>query len=328
MVSIILSINGKQYDVSYDSAMGSELIKERTDSLGLDCIIPFPCVDELIAWNYINFLTNTTQPETITDAEKLKLCFVMETYFVDIEYFKYLMQQMFNNWNMLSTVIYNEPNLDIQRRMFLLCPYEFIRHQQCITNPNFYKQWLEYNKNIVVIVNGNERYHTQLKYDTGNIMKCLFVCHTVDSKHTGFSQETYFYPSGNIECQRQYFNEKKQGMWRDWYDNEHQILKYEQQYVDNKRHGMHTKWYDNENHTVLYQGLYINDKKQGPWKHYYDNKQQTLWYEVNYVDDVEQGTSSYWYNNQHHTLRLECVYVNGSLRQQIEYDEYGKVMQP
>ena len=242
----------------------------------------------LVAWNYIKFLRNATQPETITDIHRLKSCFVMETYFVDTMYFKYLMQQTFNNWNALSTVVYNEPNPDIQRRMFLSCPYEFIL-EPYNSKQSFRGEWLEHNKNTSIVVNGNETYHTHTEYYDNGVTKYILMYHTINEQRVGFRQEIKFYPSGNTKWQKQYFNTKKQGLWRKWYDNEKHTLKEEYKYVNDKLHGTHLEWYDGEHHTLYCKGQYLDDKMQGVWKIYYNNEQQTLWTEDDYGNGEGDG---------------------------------------
>jgi len=324
-MSITLDIDGFQYAVPYDTAMNSELIKERVDSLGTNCIIPFPQVDMITAWNYIRFLKYPMNPETITDVNRIRSCFVMETYFVDSKYFEYLMQQTFNNWNVLSTVVYDEPNPDIQRRMLLLCPYEFIR-ELYISRPTFFKQWLQHNINTKIVVNGSETYHTEIDTYGNGIIGYLYVYHTINEQTVGFSQETRFYPSGNAQWQQQYFNDKKQGIWRQWYDDERNTIREQHECVDNELHGMNIKWYDNTNHTMMCEVQYLNGGKHGIYKAYYDDDRQTLWYQGQYSGDIKQGIWKYWYNNELHTLSEEVIYRNGEIEREIKYDQDGDII--
>jgi hypothetical protein len=114
----------------------------------------------------------------------------MACYFIDEDngFFQYLIQQVFNNWAKLSTVVTNEQNKDLQREMFLYTPYEFIS-PQIRTIPSFFKDWLVINQNKEVILDNNKVYHTLVEYNDNNIVMTLFKAyHTINNIEVGYKK--------------------------------------------------------------------------------------------------------------------------------------------
>ena len=354
---VTLDVNGQLVTVPYETSVNSELIKERVDSVGVECIISFPTNTKTdVAWNYVKFLMNSSQEnqdsnssssqqETVDDVDKLKMCFVMETYFVDVKYFKYLMQQVFNNWfTYYKPVIIGEPNPDIQRRMLLLCPYEFVP-ETYMMRPLFFKQWLKCNSEVKITLNhkstltnhefksqmlpssnGNtisngsssngssEVYYNDIVYDNDK-MSYLIVYHTVDDNRVGINRQIKFYPSGAIQYQKQYLNDNNHGVWRWWYDNEQHTLQSESEYCNGQEQGVRRWWYDtqreiNEQYTVKSEVEYVNNKKHGSCKEWYDNDNHTLKWETYYDNGNQHGLSIKWYNNKQHTVKERGKYHN------------------
>lgn len=76
----------------------SEIIVEMMKDLATaDVEIPVPEKYNKVIGNYINFLHNRPT-EIRADKQKLLDCFLMSTYYLDVEYFKYLIDQLLLHW--------------------------------------------------------------------------------------------------------------------------------------------------------------------------------------------------------------------------------------
>jgi len=107
---------------------------------------------------YYTFLLGT--PLHINDTKTLCLCFNMQSYFDDDAFFVYVMKEAYNLWFMFYRFI---SILSNERLIYLNSPYEYVPSHY-MNEPSFFKEWLEINKSIQIVLNGNEVYYTKVDY--------------------------------------------------------------------------------------------------------------------------------------------------------------------
>lgn len=142
-MSVIFDINGEKVQVPYETAINSEFIRNLSDDFDTDddiiIIIPNKYLNAID--NYIDFLNGHEQP--IYDKDKMKLYLDMYSYFVDEEYFKYLIRELFKHWDQMYKMIYNEIPTRHQWDIFLNLnfPREYVPHS-LLNNETFLYEWL------------------------------------------------------------------------------------------------------------------------------------------------------------------------------------------
>jgi hypothetical protein len=273
---VLFNISEQTISVPYETAITSQLVKQYLQVFNTNTVT-LPEKFSLTITNYISFLNG--KPKPIVDRSQLRNCFDVESYFTDhpLHYFRYLMQQAFDNWTTLSLVIHGETNPDLQRgctyivlmSLFLKCVYIYGYR------PSFFKECLLLNQNNKVKVNDDEIYNTKVVC-TNDIMTYFRVYHTVNSKQVGFVKENEYFDSADPKSERQWFNNKRQGLWRLWYDNTqltesgalYHVLASEGEYVNDKYQGLWRQWYDNQQHTLWSESEYVNDRREGHWVEY------------------------------------------------------------
>jgi len=325
---VFMNIGDRQVEVPYGNAIGSNYIKDIIDiHKDIDAQVNITIADKYVAVidNYINFLKDV-KSDPITDKQYMKLCFSLYTYFDDGVYFKYLLQQLFDNWSHLSEMLYYDinNNSDIKQLQWLLfphCPYHFLPKYGYIDNSEFMDKWQK-TVNSNICVNGNERYINKLSKCVRNIF------HTINGKSVGAGRKTTYYESGRIcsiiECQNDKNGKKLHGVTKFWYDTQREIddqqnLKEECYYDNDKKCGVERKWnldtQTGQHHLVL-ENYYVDDKLHGVSKAYYDTDNDHnggrygLKYEYNYVNGCKHGLCKEWYNNTTNSPRNETYYVN------------------
>jgi len=331
----IITCDNKEIGISYDNTTSSEYIKDIVKlSDNVDVVIPIPDKYYTVINNYIDYLKGL---ETfITNTERLFLCFQLSTLFDDDDYFKYCVQQTFNNWSYMCNMVYNEFNDDLQWSFFVLAPYDFIP-EHLINNNLFITQWNQHNQNVVIKVNNNnETYYNNVTSINKNDHQTIKTFHTVEvldqgtnhTKEIGRKKETIYYKSNNIMVEGYYNNNKKTGLWIWWYNNDQNTLKFKEHYVDDKLDGTRRRWYDDKNQTtdslrhiedglrhtegnLWYEEQYVNGKADGLWKRWNNDKDHTLYNEGHYVEGERGGEWRYWYDNDQHTLAYEGSYTDG-----------------
>jgi hypothetical protein len=179
---VTVRVGDKTINVTYDELINSGLIKDLLNQYGQDYVFSFPDKYHDVVDIYINYVR--AEPPVITDIDDIRKCLDISTYLDDPKFFVYLMQQILNNWNNLKVAVYEQTNPDIQREMYLHCPYEFVP-ETYMGKPTFSREWLEINKNRDVEVNGDELYHTVVKYNEKNIVTYFIAYHTVNGKTKG-----------------------------------------------------------------------------------------------------------------------------------------------
>jgi len=320
----VITCYNKEFVVPYDKEnITSEYIKDIVTFSGdVDVVIPVQDKYCTVINNYVEFLTGERQ-SPITNRDRLLLSFQLNTLFVDSKYFSYLTQQVFNNWSYMCNMVYNELNDDLQWLFFIHSPYDFIP-KYLLDNDLFTTQWNKANHNTIIQVNNdNETYYNNIETTNGKY-KVITTYHTVNSKsETQLGKEkshvkevgykkitTYYKDSNNIASDQHYVDGKKDGILREWYDNDQHTLRFEDHYVDGKKDGILREWYDNDQHTLSSECHYVDGKEDGTWRWWYDDDQHTLRSEKHYVDGKENGLWRYYYDNDQHTLGSEGHYVD------------------
>jgi len=326
-IPYIPHVDDKEYN---GSLYIKDLVELNNDNV--DIIIPIPDKYCNVVDNYVEYTKNNKV--SITSRERLFLCFQLNALFIDESYFKYLIQQTFNNWSYMCVMVYNEFNDDLQWSFFVHSPIDFIPKYLLDSDP-FMKRWNKVNQNIITNVNnGNEVYYSNVKtVDTYNNYEIIRTYHTVKYKsNNDYAKEvgyvrviTYNPDTKNIVREDSFIDHEPDGLWRSWYDNDKHALKSEECYIDGKKDGVWRYWYDNDQHTLKSEGHYVNGEIDGVWREWYDNDQQTtgilrepwlrhtLKSEQHYVNDEKDGLWRYWYDNDQHTLEAEGHYVDGKL---------------
>jgi len=146
----IIDCCNKQFDIPYNSnTTDSEYIKDVVKTFGSDNItIPVPDRYCSVINNYVEYISNNKVP--ITNRQHLLLCFHLNTLFIDDGYFKYLVQQVFNNWSYMCTMVYSDFNDDLQWLFFSYSPYNFIP-KHLLDNDVFMKRWNDINQNVITM---------------------------------------------------------------------------------------------------------------------------------------------------------------------------------
>ena len=321
----------KEFNVSYTGSTkdtGSEYIKDVVTSFGnVDVVIPVPDKYCTVIDNYIKFVNGNQV--LITSRERLLLCFQLNTLLIDEGYFRYCIQQTFNNWSYMCNMVYNDFNDDLQWSFFVYCPHDFIP-KHLLDNNTFMKQWNNINQGTIIKVNNdNEVYYNNVETFNEHEQRCITTSHTVkitlntnhttnDVKVIGNKREIIYYAnSNNIMSDISYVDDKREGLTMKWYDNSQHSLKFEGYYIDGNETGLRREWYDNEHNTLIYEGQYVNGREDGPWREWYDDDQQTtgslrhtLKSEGKYVNGKLDGTWREWYDNDQHTLESEEYWLN------------------
>jgi len=92
-----------------------------------------------------------------------------------------------------------------------------------------------------------------------------------------------FYPNGQNEEEGTFVNGKKDGIWKEWWDNGIQMR--EIKWKLGVRNGV-CIWWDKEGKKTT-QGRYLNNLKNGEWNTYLDGKKIIL--KEYFVDDRVEG---------------------------------------
>jgi antitoxin component YwqK of YwqJK toxin-antitoxin module len=141
-----------------------------------------------------------------------------------------------------------------------------------------------------------------------------------------------YYPNGNIKIQGSYYNNKPDGIRRE-YDEEGNIIKgyvflegvlLAEGIVDEngKRQGAWKEYYSNG--ALMSEGIYKNSIRVGNWKYYHENG--NLEQEGKYTSrEIPDGDWKYYHENGQ-LYRIES-YMDGELDgEYIEYNDSGKVL--
>jgi len=308
----IITCGNEKFDVPYANTVGSEYIKDIVEYAG-DQNVTISVLDKYnpVIDNYINFLNGNEIPISSYN-DQLLLSFQLGTLFADSNYFKYCVDQTFNNWSDACIMVYNDLNDDLQWSFFLYSPYSLIP-KYLSDNELFMKQWNKINQNVIINVNhGNEVYYNNYKRIDDKNRKHVETYHVVNQREVGYKKAIVYFPNSDVvHYEEQYVDGKEDGVWRYWYNNDQHTLTSEQYYVNGEPDGVWRWWYDNDQHTLESERHYVDGNVNGVWRWWYDNDQHTLESEQHYVYGKEDGVWREWYNNDQHTLESEQHYVNG-----------------
>jgi len=307
----IITCGEEKFNIPYVNSTSSEYIKDVVKvSDNVDVIIPVPDKYCLVIDTYVKFVEGEKIP--IDNKERLFLSFQLCTLFADDHYFKYCAQQVFNNWSDMCVMVYNDFNDDLQWSFFVHSPYSFIP-KYLLDNDLFMTQWNKLNQNVTIKVNnGSAIYYNNIESLDDYNSKNIKTYHTVNGKEVGYKKVITYYPNSNIvQTEDYYTGNNKDGLSREWYNNEQHTLRYEGHYVDSERNGLWRQWYNDEQHTLEFEGHYVNGRENGLWRHWYDNDQHTLESEGYYVNGEHYGVWRWWYDDDHHTLESEGHFVDG-----------------
>jgi len=124
----VITCCNKQFNIPYigDTVDTSSLYIKDLVELSGDVNITITVPDKYctVIDTYVEFLLSNQVP--ITSRERLFLCFQLNTLLIDEDYFKYCVQQTFNNWSYMCNMVYNDFNDDLGWSFFVYCPHDFI----------------------------------------------------------------------------------------------------------------------------------------------------------------------------------------------------------
>jgi antitoxin component YwqK of YwqJK toxin-antitoxin module len=299
---ITIDNNGIGFEVLYNTAINSKYIRDLVATYN-DCdtlTIMAPNRDYndnngSKIKHYIEFLNGTKY--TIKSKKLLKSCFLTSIYFDDDIYFEFVLGQLFDHWSILSTVVYNELNYDLQWLIFLRCPISMLP-KSFTDDTGFMEKWTQNNQNTTVIVNRNEKYYTNMTSVNSFGETVSESYHTINGKKVGYSRQTTYYPnSTRLYCVFEYHDQEEK-RYRFWYNNDQNCLEIEVVRIDdtqtdsdklnnldklnesggldqvnkpNKRVETARYWYNNKQHSLAYEGVYVNGLKDGLWTFWYED---------------------------------------------------------
>lgn len=131
-------------------------------------------------------------------------------------------------------------------------------------------------------------------------------------------ESRYFHDSGLIKKSVNYKNNKMNGLYITYFDNEESSVKTSKTYNNDKADGKAQSYY--ESGALKSETEFDNGKKTGKWTIYYENGQikQTGYFKNDYQDGVweiflEDGKNA-----------TTALYDDGALLKSVEYDRFGK----
>jgi len=222
----IITCCNREFNIPYNDDINSVYIKDVVKSFdNVDVNIRIPDKYCIVIDNYVEYIRGNGIPCTRRD--RLLLCFLLNTLFIDDVYFKHLIQQVFsaahlivqpsvrtnlrfNNWSYMCNMVYDDFNDDLQWSFFVYSPYDFIS-KHLLDNVLFMTQWGKINQNVIIKVNhDDEVYYNNVEAINKNGQKITKIYHIVNNKkdvsyakETGYRRETLYYDiSGNIKSKK------------------------------------------------------------------------------------------------------------------------------
>jgi len=274
----------------------------------------------------------------VTDRTTMLDCLIIYSLVGDSNFFKFLLQQLFRRWTLLSPVLYDErlPR-EIKWETWLHCPYQLLP-EAWLQDGTFVKMWITRTDNKKIRLNGNELFEYEKKItirdESNNDEREVNDDEREvndderevndDEREVNDKRDIKYHNSKtgeNIEIEdsatRQgdklryheiysYFNGKSHGhQIRDLHDRnrvEHS------NYIKHQSNGPNG-YVENG---ILDQDSYLVDGKiHGQSRVYYPDGQLdrlTTW-----VAGVRDGPHLKWYNDAHHTLKAKVGWQNGQL---------------
>jgi len=197
----------------------------------------------------------------IDDIDNLLLCFLMQSFFDDDIFLVHLMEQAYNVWDEFHPRI---PTLSNDRTVYLYSPCEFVPNSY-MDSDTFFREWLNINVNKIVVLKGEDRYHTDVTYYPNGQIGRLEAYRTLNGKYRYSSCERVWYTNGQLHRRQNY----KDGL------------------ID----GLSEAWY--KDGKLQYRGNYKRGNYDGLREAWYENGRLEYW--ANYKDDVKDGLQQAWY---------------------------------
>jgi len=303
-MSIIFSIGSgrEDVDVGYEKVMNSTFVKNWVaDTKTTKVPIPDKFID--VIDNYVNYVLGTQT--MITDKQYLRTCFNMSTYFQDNDYCDYLLKQLFDGWDDLSPLVYDNDNItpELQWEILIHCPHDFLP-ETYIANNKFMREWMTVNRDKIVTTNhGKETYYINHDVKTPNKkhhavnfsiinrdqdrMQTSMLFQQYASGHLsndmksaiqktfnvkfGAEVRTVYYPTGEPKSitpiHTTDIDDKKTCVSESWYQNGKHEMRVN--VINGKSHGLGQKWYSNgqlqSNHN------YNHGKLYGPYEEWLED---------------------------------------------------------
>ena len=287
---VTFDVDEELFTVPYNTAVKSEFVKQQLEQYGNDFVIHTPTKYVDTIHNYIFFLRG--EPLAIYDRHNLKACFNLCMYFIDDDYFNFLMSQQFNNWAQLFMVCYENISHDLQSQIFAHLPYSFLPDTY-LDNKEFMVTWIQNNTNKRVTVNGREVHCFILLWNDGGYHRIFVTYCIVDDNIVGYNRTLWLDKDGTVSINRYTINDKFEG-----------IEKYyslgTEEYHNDVKHGLQVVYHHATNN-LKKRGMRINDEKHGLWRRWYDkldvNGQPLLQSKGHFVHGQKQGLWLEWEEN-------------------------------
>jgi len=216
-----------------------------------------------VAGNYINLLHG--KASSITTANKLVDCFVMNNYLQDHDYFNYLVQQLHDRWSSLASAVTTNSNLTdtTLRQIYLYTPFN-LAPDNLKLDSSFVRLWLETNGSGSVATVDSIHYTLTVNSDYN-----FFISMSSSSCAVAVDQQPFavivdqqqqqqqlqmtspvikevdylLYDSYVLRQEGVVVNGQPDGEFRSWY--EEGGLAQQTDYVKGIRHGCHKLWHRN-----------------------------------------------------------------------------------
>lgn len=212
--------------------------------------------------NYIDYLRGNRSLNKESVSTDLVRYFEMSSYFGDDDYLFYLMEWALTYWSVFYLQLDKVP-MAMKEDIYHHTPYEFLP-EDIMDKPSFFKSWLKVNQNTKIMLNANEVYHTEVKYNEQGQMLLFSVYHTINHREVGYKRLKAWYSNGQPEYEAHYYNGKKHGVFRQW--SEDSLLVYEHNFDNERAEGLWLENFRNDRNKV--RGFYHKGKRVGLWQHW------------------------------------------------------------
>jgi len=128
----------------------------------------------------------------------------------------------------------------------------------------------------------------------------------LDSEGKKLAQTVFksYYPSGNINMEGSYINNKREGVWKHYYNDNQNFLESEGLCVNDVNEGVWLYYFNNPCSQVREQGSYVNGKRSGLWTLYHIAQSVTL-------QNTTFQNTTFRNTIPHYIISESGYYVNG-----------------
>ena len=328
---ITLKVGSKTAYIN-NSKFHSESITGMMSEAGdIDLTIDVPPKYWSVIGNYINFMHG--RASEIVSAKKLADCFNMNTFFLDTEYLKYLIRQLYQHWSAYSQQALDSiSDPDLLREIYLHLPLPFIPESYKL-KPTFIKEWLTNENNKKVLLDGNiQTVNTTVSLLGDNIS--LYEISTkivvqgsaekrqvdyyffegykllLDEDINNFADrvvtyQRFYYESGTVEADNEFENASNKDYQLKTHYYENGQLKEREEYLGGRKNGLWQKY--TEDGQLLSSGDYVNNKRDGLWYDYLPATHSYVVqrYKLDEVDGLYEAYDDQW------LLRTKGTYRKG-----------------